>query len=109
MSGLGHKQKSGGGVWMSALGGEADVIGVKADMPIHLWIADILTTWSEWYTRLATERLIFDEIDRLVDPDAPRKFQRIQRRAEREFGQRFFAPPGGGVERLPDIGAALGS
>jgi hypothetical protein len=63
---------------------------------------------SLWYTRLATERLIFDEIDRLVDPDAPQKFQRIQRRAEKEFGQQFFAPPGGGLERAPDIGAALG-
>ncbi len=30
---MGQKQKSGGGVSMSALGGEADVIGVKADMP----------------------------------------------------------------------------
>ena len=40
---------------MSAIGGEADVIGVKADMPIHLWIADILTTWSEWYTQKASD------------------------------------------------------
>ena len=55
MSVMGHNRKSGGSVWMSALGGEADVIGVKADMPIHLWIADILTTWSEWYTQKASD------------------------------------------------------
>lgn len=63
---------------------------------------------SLWYTRLATERLIFDNIERLVDPNAARKFERMQRRAEKEFGQSYFAPPGQGVKRLPDLGAVTG-
>jgi hypothetical protein len=32
---------------------------------------------------------------------------RLRQRAKREFGQEFFAPPGGGIERLPDLSAAL--
>lgn len=63
---------------------------------------------SLWYGRLAFERMLFDRLAEMADPDAPRRFRRIERRAAKEFGQRYWAPPGGGVERLPDLGAATG-
>ncbi|MHA1574032.1 MAG: hypothetical protein ACTSX8_08555, partial [Alphaproteobacteria bacterium] len=44
---------------------------------------------SLWYSALATERLIFDELQKMLDPDAARSFKRIEDRMRRETGQRF--------------------
>ena len=64
---------------------------------------------SLWYLRGAYERLIQDEILEWTDPGHARRFRNIERRAKRDFDQRFFAPPGGGFpERAPDVGAAVG-
>ena len=63
---------------------------------------------SLWYTHLALERMIFDELERALDPKARKGFRMIKQRARRNYGQRFWAPPGDSVERLPDLGAAVG-
>lgn len=64
---------------------------------------------SLWYARLALDRLMFDRLQELVDPDAHRDFRRIEDRAYREMGQEFWWRPGdGGPERAPALGAALG-
>jgi hypothetical protein len=64
---------------------------------------------SLWYTRLAFERLVQDEIALAPDPDAASRFRRIERQAEREFGQKFFSRPGRGLpQRPPDLAAAIG-
>ncbi len=65
---------------------------------------------SLWYARLAMERLIFDEMQKMIDPTANAAFRRIERRALRERGQSFFSPPGSGFppERGPKLGKALG-
>jgi nuclear transport factor 2 (NTF2) superfamily protein len=63
---------------------------------------------SLWYTRLAMERLIFDELERMADPDAAPRFRRIEQRARRETGQQFFWRPGRrGPERAPDLAAVF--
>ena len=64
---------------------------------------------SLWYTRLAWERFISDEIQAWADGgDAERKFRRIEKKAKKEFGQRFWWPPGQALpERAPDLGAAV--
>lgn len=56
-----------------------------------------------WYTRLAFERTVLDNLQKALDPNYPTRFRRIQRRAEREYGQGYFAPPGRGIERAPDL------
>ncbi len=59
---------------------------------------------SLWYTRLAMERLIFDELEAAIDPNAARSFRRIEQGA-----QRFFWRPGTRApQRGPDLGAAVG-
>ena len=64
---------------------------------------------SPFYARLAIERLIEDEIEAAIDPNAPRRFKRIEQRAKKDFDQRFFARPGRGLpQRAPDLGAAVG-
>ncbi len=64
---------------------------------------------SLWYARLAMERLIFDEMQKMIDPNANAAFRRIERSALRERGQSFFSPPGSGFppKRGPDLGEAL--
>lgn len=64
---------------------------------------------SLWYTTLATERLIFDEIQKQIDPDYARNFRSIERRAMREFNQMFFSSPGSGFppERGPRLERAF--
>lgn len=61
-----------------------------------------------WYSRLAWERLVSDNIRELVDPNADRAFAERMRRAENE-GTQFYSAPGSGLppERLPDLESAL--
>lgn len=64
---------------------------------------------SIWWARLAMERLIWDELLRMADPDAERRFRDEQRRALRERGQRFFWRPGQSApDRMPNFDAAIG-
>ncbi|MET3601054.1 hypothetical protein [Martelella mangrovi] len=62
-----------------------------------------------WYWRLAWERILFDQMQYLMDPEANKAFKRKQRFYEREFGQEFWWKPGEmRPERGPDVGAAAG-
>lgn len=63
---------------------------------------------SLWYGRLAFERLIFDRLDELADPNASARFRRMEQRAQREFGQGYWAPPGKGIRRAPDLEGMAG-
>jgi hypothetical protein len=63
---------------------------------------------SIWYSRLATDRLLFDTLQSMVDPDWSGAFRRMERRARRDYGQRYFWRPGRTMpERGPDLEAAL--
>jgi len=60
---------------------------------------------TTWYARLALERLIFDNLDRLLDPKAERQFSDMERKYYKERSQQFFSKPGSGAaQRLPDLG-----
>ena len=65
---------------------------------------------SLWYGGLAMDRLIFDEMQKMTDPNAAGAFRRVEKRAMNTRGQRFFSPPGSGFppERGPKLGKALG-
>lgn len=62
---------------------------------------------SLWYTKLATQRLIFDQIRRAANPyEADKRFDRQKRSAERDYGTDFWWAPGEPApERAPDVGA----
>ena len=68
---------------------------------------------SLWYLRLAYEREVLDQIQRMIDPEAARSFRRRIQSA-REYDTQYFAPPGSsaikgrGALRAPDITNALG-
>ena len=63
---------------------------------------------SLWYGRLAFERLIEDEIEMALDKNAASRFRRIEKRARKDFDQKFWSRPGRGLpQRAPDLSAAF--
>lgn len=59
-----------------------------------------------WYTRLAYQRLILDQLQRAADPDANRKFKQKQRRQLKEYGTGYWWRPG---RTSPDRAPAFGT
>lgn len=65
---------------------------------------------SIWYARLTLDRLVFDQLRRLADPDYAANTRRLQNRLRRENGQEFFWYPGEPApDRAPDLSTAAGS
>jgi hypothetical protein len=58
---------------------------------------------SAWFWRLALERLWWDNIQKMVDPEADRRFRRYERKRYKEFNQRHWWAPGDNLpERAPE-------
>ena len=61
-------------------------------------------TPKTFYTRLAVDRLIWDQIQTMVDKDYRGSFRRIEDRAKKEQSQRFWWRPGAtSPERGPQL------
>lgn len=61
-----------------------------------------------WYSRLVTDRTVMDTIQSLADPEYRQSFRRMEDRARKDYGQRFWWSPGHiAPDRSPDLGAAL--
>ena len=62
-----------------------------------------------WFTKLATERLIADSIQKAIDPDYADSFRRTEQIAE-DQGTSFFFRPGGGLDdaEAPELGNIFG-
>lgn len=54
---------------------------------------------SLWYTRLAVDRLLFDQLQTLADPDYRASFRRAEKAARRDFGQSYWWAPGDALPR----------
>jgi polyhydroxyalkanoate synthesis regulator phasin len=61
---------------------------------------------SVWFIRAAYERLLVDTVAQMADPNYADRIRRMEQRAARE-GTRYFAPPGDGTLRAPDLSNAL--
>ncbi|MBR0676885.1 hypothetical protein GXW77_11925 [Roseomonas alkaliterrae] len=62
-----------------------------------------------WYSRLATDRLLWDRLQWWADPKAGQRFRQAERRALREYEQEFWWAPGeAGPRRAPAAAAAIG-
>ncbi|MBB4342154.1 hypothetical protein [Rhizobium leguminosarum] len=87
------------------LAGKKDVNGKTFAQHIKAWTPGS----SLWYTKAATDRLIFDNIQAMIDPNYRQSFNRYERRMKKEFGQTFWWAPGDGLpQRAPDLGRAVG-
>lgn len=64
---------------------------------------------SIWYARLAWERILIDQLQYVVDPEANKAFKRRQKFYAKEFGQAFWWDPGQLTpSRAPALTAAAG-
>jgi hypothetical protein len=64
---------------------------------------------SLWYARLALDRMLWDRLQDMADPNAARRWRRMEDRARRDFDQEFWWGPGRAPDRGPSIGAAIGA
>lgn len=64
---------------------------------------------SLWWSRAAFTRMVGDNLQRVLDPEAEEAFERRRRRMERETGQEQWWPQGQTTpERAPDLPSMLG-
>jgi hypothetical protein len=65
-------------------------------------------TPNTWYTKLAVDRLLWDKLQVMLDPNYRASFTRAQQRAKKQ-GQGFWWSQGdSGPGRAPDFGTAIG-
>ncbi len=66
---------------------------------------------SLWYVRTAWERVLMDNLQRMVDPEADASFRRKVQNARKDYKQEFWWKPGGGPipQRGPRLQAAFPS
>ncbi|MBW8285079.1 MAG: hypothetical protein K0M55_15925 [Rhizobium sp.] len=94
-----------GGDLMQAIAGNKEVKGKMLSDHIKAWTPGS----SLWYTKMATDRIIFDNIQAMVDPNYRTSFARYEQRMKKEFGQSFWWGPGDNLPvRAPDFSNALG-
>ncbi|NZD59525.1 hypothetical protein HX900_00085 [Rhizobium sp. WYCCWR 11290] len=79
------------------IAGKKDVNGKTFAQHIKAWTPGS----SLWYTKAATDRLIFDNIQAMIDPNYRQSFNRYERRMKKEFGQTFWWAPGDGLPQRP--------
>ncbi len=60
-----------------------------------------------WYSRLAMDRLVWDTLTKMANPDAAGTFSRFEERARKEQETRFWWRPGSSEARAPDLGRAF--
>jgi hypothetical protein len=64
---------------------------------------------SIWYATLAMQRLMFNELELMINPRARDSFRRSESALHSETGQRYFWGKGDRTPvRMPDFGAAIG-
>lgn len=62
-----------------------------------------------WYLRTAFQRSVVDQLALMIDDRAPQRFQRIEKEAEKTWGQQFWWEPGRtDPRRAPDLSSAFG-
>jgi hypothetical protein len=57
-----------------------------------------------WFSRIATDRLIFDQIQRMIDPNYANSFAKREQAAQKAYGQQYWWHPGQTTpDRAPSI------
>ncbi len=85
--------------------GDKQLTGKMLAQHIKAWVPGS----SLWYTKIATDRLVFDFMQTMIDPHYRESFRRYQRRIEKDYGQKFWWQPGEPTpQRAPNFNAAIG-
>lgn len=82
---------------MQTIAGNKELSGKTLAQHVKAWTPGS----SLWFSKIATDRLIFDQIQTMIDPNYRQTFSRYEKRMKKEFGQSFWWRPG---ETLPARG-----
>ena len=52
-----------------------------------------------WYSRLAVERLLIDQVESMIDPKYSKRMRRLEKQMQTQYGQKYWWRPG---EALPE-------
>ncbi len=63
---------------------------------------------SLWYTRLAFERLVADQLQQAADPNYRASWRRMERRAKDQGSSFYWEPGEAAPQRAPNLGSAAG-
>lgn len=79
--------------------------GVAKGQDVARWVKAFTPGSTLWYTRAATDRIIFDQMQALIDPDYRKSFAREEQRIRKDYGQGFWWKRGKMLpDRAPDFG-----
>ena len=91
---------------------EIDPTGKKSPMQTmsdQAFSAGKRWTPSTWYTKLATDRLLWDKLQVLADPNYRQSFNRLQKNAAKQGSGYWWGPGQAGPQRPPDFLSAIGT
>lgn len=83
-----------------ALAGNKEMTGKMLAQHIKAWTPGS----SLWFSKIATDRILFDQLQTMLDPNYRESFARYERRMKKDFGQAFWWRPG---DVSPDRGPRL--
>lgn len=66
-------------------------------------------TPSTWYSKVATDRLLWDKLQVLVDPNYRQSFVRLQKNAAKQGSGYWWSPGQSAPQRPPDFLSAIGT
>lgn len=91
---------SGTGDLLQALAGNKDLTGKMLAQHVKAWTPGS----SLWFSKIATDRILFDQIQTMIDPNYKQTFSRYEKRMKKDFGQSFWWSPGDiAPERGPQL------
>lgn len=90
-----------GGNVSQSLAGEPSNTGREGVNLLRKYLPEV------FYVRLAMDRLVWDTLQKGVDPDAAGTFSRMEERARKEQGTAYYWRPGSASPRAPDLGRAF--
>lgn len=96
---------SGTGDLLQALAGNKEMTGKMLAQHVKSWTPGS----SLWFSKIATDRILFDQLQTMIDPNYKQTFGRYEKRMKKEFGQSFWWRPGEALPtRGPDVGNVAG-
>ncbi|WP_421593074.1 hypothetical protein [Shinella sp. M27] len=91
---------------MQTIAGNKEVSGKTLAQHIKAWTPGS----SLWFSKIATDRILFDQIQTLIDPNYRQALSRYEKRMKKDFGQGFWWRPGDmAPKRAPDFANTRGA
>jgi len=79
-----------------------DLYGLaEGDWSVNEFASDVFRTGAKeipginlWYSRLFIERMLLDQVEKMIDPKYDARMRRLEKTMQKQFGQEFWWKPG---------------